>query len=69
MRLPKKVLDAAKLSTGQPLSIHLHGRSIVLTPIEDHSDPTIQELLEGVTPQAVSGEVAWGEDQGLERRG
>lgn len=56
VRLPKKVLDAAKLHAGQELSVHLRGRSIVLTPIVKRTQPTLEQLLKGVTPQAVGGE-------------
>lgn len=66
VRLPKKILIAANLHTNQSISVRLHGRSIVLTPIKDQSKPTLDELLYNVTPQLVGGEVKWGTDQGLE---
>ncbi len=67
VRLPKAVLEAADVQEGQSLAIHLEGRSIVLTPIEETIEPTLQELLRGVTPEKISGEIDWGTDQGLER--
>lgn len=66
VRLPKKVLEAAQVRDGQALAIHLEGRSIVLTPIENKPKPTIQALLEGVTPEKIGGEMAWGGDLGKE---
>lgn len=67
VRLPKQILEAANLQTGQSLAIHMEGKAIVLTPVEDTSKPTLQELLEDVTPQAIGGELDWGDEQGLER--
>ena len=67
VRLPKKVLEAAKVHLGQELTVHLEGRSIVLTPIEKHEAPTLESLLNGVTPKKVGGEIGWGDDWGLER--
>ncbi len=67
VRLPKKMLDAAKLHTGHELVINQQGRSIVITPASDDYNKTLDELLDGVTPHAVGGEVLWGIDHGLEK--
>ena len=66
VRIPKKVVQAAKLHINQPLSVVLQDDSIVLTPVKD-SELTLESMLRGVTPDQVSGELDWGEDVGAER--
>jgi antitoxin component of MazEF toxin-antitoxin module len=69
IRLPKKLLDEAKLRPGQTVAINLSGSSIVLTPVNDDTDrlPNLAELLRGVTPGKVGGEYNWGADQSHEK--
>ena len=66
IRLPKKVIDAAHLKPEQPMAISLKGRSIVLTPVSEEDDFTLEAMLKGVTPENVHPEVDWGEDVGAE---
>jgi len=66
VRIPKKVVQAAKLHINQPLSVVLQDGSIVLTPIKD-SELTLESMLRGVTPDQVGGELDWGEDIGAEQ--
>lgn len=66
VRIPKKVVQAAKLHINQPLSVVLQDDSIVLTPVKD-SELTLESMLRGVTPGQVGGELDWGEDVGAER--
>ena len=70
VRLPKKVLQAARWKQDQELAIGVKGRLIVLTPIDMHKTdkklPTLEALLEGVTPEKVQGEIDWGVDRGKE---
>lgn len=68
VRLPKKVLEAAHVKTGQEVSISLKGKSIVLTPVEPAPDnsPTLEELLDGITPENVHDEIDWGAPHGKE---
>lgn len=66
VRIPKKVVQAAKLHINQPLSVVLQDDSIVLTPVKD-SELTLESMLRGVTPDQVGGELDWGEDVGAER--
>jgi antitoxin MazE len=67
LRLPKQVLEAAHIEPGQPLRVTLEGKSIVLTPVDEPERVTLDELLEGVTPENVHGEFDWGPDVGAER--
>ena len=66
VRIPKKVVQAAKLHINQPLSVVLQDDAIVLTPVKD-SELTLESMLRGVTPDQVGGELDWGEDVGAER--
>lgn len=69
VRLPKKVLEAVNLKPGQEVAIDLQDRSIVLTPVEPRGRqlPNLADLLDGVTPELVGGELTWGQDRGQER--
>ncbi len=68
IRLPKKVLQAAKWHTDQAVTIDVRGSSVVLTPVKVPKKqlPTLEQLLKGVTPDKVRGEVDWGADRGKE---
>jgi antitoxin component of MazEF toxin-antitoxin module len=67
VRLPKKVVDAAHLKLNQPLAVSLKGKSIVLTPINEPEEVTLESLLKDVTPSQIGGEPDWGVDVGAER--
>lgn len=68
IRIPKKVLQAVKWKNDQEVFIDIKGNSIVLTPLKEksHELPTLDELLEGVTPDNVHTAVDWGPDVGKE---
>lgn len=67
VRIPKKVMQAAKLHINQPLVVTLQDNSIVLTPLIDENELSIESMLDGVTPDLVDGEFKWGEDVGAEK--
>jgi antitoxin MazE len=68
IRLPKKVLQTAKWLPSQAVTIDVRGRSVILTPVKSNKKqlPSIEELLDGVTPEKVRGAVDWGPDRGRE---
>lgn len=66
VRLPQKIIKAAKLKLDQELIVSLDGRSIILTPLQPESDLTLEKMLYGVTPEIVHGEIDWGVDVGVE---
>ncbi len=66
VRLPKRIIKAAKLKDNQLLTVSLKGQSIVLTPIKVADDFTLKTMLKGVTPANVHGEIDWGPDVGAE---
>lgn len=65
VRLPKKVIDAARLDPNQSMSVSLQGDSIILTPVRKE-EYTLETMLKGVTPEMVGGELDWGPDVGSE---
>lgn len=67
IRIPAKVISAAKVKPNQTMTISLMGSSIVLTPLESMEDITLNSMLAGVTPESVQGEFAWGDDVGAEK--
>jgi antitoxin MazE len=68
IRIPKKVLQVVKWKNDQEVFIDVKGSSIVLTPVKKDAQklPTIDQLLEGVTPGNVHPAVDWGPDVGRE---
>lgn len=66
VRIPKKVIDAAKLKVNQPLEVSLKGKSIVLTPVDLDKDFTLEKMLAGVTPENIHPLSDWGPDVGAE---
>ena len=68
VRIPKKVMLAAKLQLNQPLEVSLSGSSIILTPVIETDDTlTLDSLLKDVTPEIIAGELDWGKDVGAEK--
>lgn len=68
VRLPKKVLQTVKWQHNQPFTIDVQGRSLILTPLKsvESESISIEELLDGVTPDMIHGEVDWGANRGKE---
>ncbi len=66
VRLPQKIIKAAKLSLNQELIVSLNGNSIMLTPLQPNNDLTLEKMLIGVTPENVHGEINLGADVGAE---
>lgn len=68
IRLPKKVLQAAKWQPHQEVIIDIKGRSVVLTPIKPTKKDllSLDELLQAITPENLHDEVDWGSPVGKE---
>ncbi|HUA13574.1 MAG TPA: AbrB/MazE/SpoVT family DNA-binding domain-containing protein [Candidatus Sulfotelmatobacter sp.] len=66
VRLPKKILKAAKLEDDQQVTVSLKGQSIILTPVKSNDEYTLKKMLEGATPNNAHGEFDWGPDVGAE---
>jgi antitoxin MazE len=64
VRLPKRILQEARLEPYQKVRIAVQDGSILLTPLDHPSK--LEQLLENVTPERVGGELEWGPDMGAE---
>ncbi len=67
IRLPKKVVEAAHLQLNQQLEVTLRGDSVVLTPVKKPAKISLHDLVDGVTPSDIGGEIDWGQARGAER--
>jgi antitoxin MazE len=64
VRIPKAILEAAQLKAGDELEIELQDRTIVIHAIA--SKLTLQELLDGITPENCHPATDWGPPAGKE---
>lgn len=67
LRLPKSFTDATGIASNSEVEIVSDGKSVTITPIAKPKLKTLEELLEGVTPAMIGGELDWGPDVGRER--
>ena len=65
VRLPKAVLDAARLKAGDKLEIEVRDRTIVIQPAADK--PALEELLAGITSENLHPATDWGGPVGKEK--
>lgn len=63
VRLPKGVLERAKLNEGDELDVEVSGHGLVLRPLRKR---TLGEMLAAITPENVHGEAFAGEPAGNE---
>lgn len=64
VRIPKSILDAAQLKAGDELELELQNQTIVIQPTS--RKPTLQELIDGITPENVHPATKWGKRVGKE---
>ncbi len=64
LRIPASAVKRLKLDEGSAMSVQVSGDAITLRP--STSEPTLAELLDGVTPDMVGGEMDWGKPVGKE---
>ncbi|MEO0455158.1 MAG: AbrB/MazE/SpoVT family DNA-binding domain-containing protein [Cyanobacteria bacterium P01_A01_bin.114] len=64
IRLPQAVAQQVGLTEGGLVSISIEENRLVLSPM--HPEYTLEELLEGVTPEMQHDELDWGEPVGEE---
>lgn len=64
LRIPQEAAEQLKLREGEEVSIEVHGDSMTIRL--ERRKWTEAELLKGVTPQMVGGEVDWGRPVGKE---
>ena len=65
VRIPKSILDAAKMRTDETVEIELEGDRIVIRKAEP-GKKTIRELFAGYHGTDECGEIDWGEPAGDE---
>jgi antitoxin MazE len=63
LRIPKTYADQIGLSSNSPVEIFLEGNRLVIEPARR---PTLDVLLDGVTPDNIHTETDWGEPVGKE---
>jgi len=70
IRLPRKVLKAAKWRPDQEVKIDVRGQTVVLTPVKDEKTMvqprTLEALVAKITPENVHSEIDWGTPVGKE---
>lgn len=71
MRIPAPFAAQLHLEANSDIDIELRGESIVITPAKSkrhrrHNKYTLDELLEGITPENRQEAVDWGEPVGKE---
>lgn len=66
LRIPQEAADQLKLKAGGQVSLEVREDSITIRPVRQRRKWTEAELLKGVTPEAVGGEVDWGGPVGKE---
>jgi antitoxin MazE len=64
LRIPQPVANKVGLTAGTVVSIEVVNNTIVVSPIRKKY--SLDELLEGVTPELVGGEYDWGTPVGKE---
>jgi antitoxin MazE len=63
LRIPKNYADQMGLSSNSPVEISLEGNRLVIEPARR---PTLDALLDGVTPDNIHTETDWGAPVGKE---
>jgi len=63
LRIPKTYAEQMGLSSNSPVEISLEGNRLVIEPARR---PTLDVLLDGVTPDNVPAETDWGKPAGKE---
>jgi len=66
LRIPREVVDRLNLKDGAPVSLEIGADSVTIRPTRPRKKWTEAELLKGVTPQMVKGEIDWGGPVGKE---
>jgi antitoxin MazE len=64
LRLPRHVVEGAKLKEGVSVEVEVREGTLVVTPVRKKFN--LAELLAGVTPKNSHSETDWGEPQGEE---
>lgn len=66
LRIPREAADQLNLKAGERVSIEIGSDSLTIRPVRRRKKWTEAELLKGVTPEMVGGEIDWGGPVGKE---
>ena len=64
VRIPKGIIESAGLKPGDELEIELQDRTIVIQAAANK--PTLQQLIDGITPENCHPATNWGQAVGKE---
>ena len=64
LRLPRDVAQTAGFTTGTPVEVEARRGEVVIRSVQPRY--TLDDLLEGVTPEAMRDAFQWGDDVGRE---
>lgn len=65
-RIPQDAADQLNLKAGGQVTVEVRADSITIRPVRSRKEWTEAELLKGVTPGIVGGEIDWGPPVGRE---
>ena len=66
LRIPQEAADRLKLKAGVKVSVEVGNGSITIRPVRQRKKWSEAELLKGVNPSMVGGEIDWGGPVGKE---
>jgi antitoxin MazE len=66
VRIPQDAVEKLKLQPGAQVSFEVRADSITIKPLRKPKKWTEAQLLKGVTPRTVAGEIDWGTPRGAE---
>lgn len=66
VRIPSIFLDSLNLKLDSPVEVFTQDDSIVIKPIKKKPNISLEQLLEGITPENLHGEVVTGQGVGKE---
>lgn len=65
LRIPKSFADEIQIAADSPVDLKIEEGKLIIAPVEPEVY-ALEELLAGVTPENIHGEVDWGEPVGNE---
>ena len=67
IRIPQRIAEELGLSDESDVEINTNGRAMIVKPGAQAKKWSLEDLLDGATPEIVQGEFEWGPDVGVER--
>lgn len=57
VRIPKSVIEESKISVNQPVDVKAQGQNIIITPMKNEFEYSLDELLSGITEDNLHDEI------------